>query len=485
MEHRWLLVYDRYDGLAKKAVNLLSGNVSAGLHYVLPAISVSDLTQEDLSSHDLICAGTAAHPLLRRFADAGCLTTPGKPQGYAVYVGESPLAPERQLIAIAGEDDAGLYYGCADFCSRYCGDVLCREGYLWDAGHFIHPMERQLTPWSVSSAPAISTRGIWTWGHVIYDYRGFFDNMALLRLNEAVIWNDRAPLNANDVVEYAHALGIRVIWGFAWGWDTGFRVDPAKLDDAALLQLKENVLETYEREYASAGGDGIYFQSFTELNEDRVGDKCIAEVVTGLVNDIAGELLRRHPALHIQFGLHATSVKTHLDLISKTDPRVHIVWEDCGAFPWHYETDKTENFPETLEFTRALLSLRGKNERFGAVLKGQMNLDWHNFEHFDRPYILGERPGFFLRERLGKQDPTWKYVQAGWLKNLPLAARMIACIADRPDAIVLGLAEDAVLERRITLPTALFAALLWDPLQDPGTLLEETARAPHIYFANR
>ena len=486
MEHRWLLVYDRYEGLSENAVNLLSGSISAYLHYVLPVKPAAELREEDILANDLICVGTAAHPLLSTCLASGLIRLPGKAQGYAVHVGESCLAPERQLIAICGEDEAGLYYGCADFCSRYCGDLLFREGYLWDAAHFVHPMERKLTPWSVSSAPAISTRAIWTWGHMIYDYRGFFDNMALLRLNEAVIWNDRAPLNAGAVTEYAHRLGIRVIWGFAWGWDTGFSVDPAKLDREALLQLKENVLETYEREYAPAGGDGIYFQSFTELNEDTVGGKCIAEVVTELVNDIAGELLRRHPNLHIQFGLHATSVRTHLDVIAKTDPRVHIVWEDCGPFPWHYETDKTENFAESLEFTEKLVSLRGENERFGAVLKGQMNLDWHNFEHFAQPYILGERPAFFLRQRLWKQDRIWKYVQAGWMKNLPLVQKTLACIASTGrETIVEALVEDGMLEGRISLPTALYAALAWDPSRDPAEVLEETARSPFVGTANR
>ena len=481
MEYRWLLVYDRYDGLAKKAANLLSGTVSGLLGYVLPVKPASQLTGEDMAAHDLICLGDSSNPVLRACIGEGLLTMPGKAEGYGILVGKNPLAPERQLVAVCGEDDAGLFYGCADFCGRYCGDLLYRDGYLWDRNHFNAPMERPLAPWSISAAPAIPTRAIWTWGHVIYDYRGFLENMAKLRLNEIVIWNDRAPLNADDVAEYAHSLGIKVIWGFAWGWDTGCKVELERLDDAALLRLRESVLETYDREYARAKGDGIYFQSFTELNEDAVGGKCIAEVVTDLVNDIAGALLEKYPQLHIQFGLHATSVKTHRDIIARTDPRVHIVWEDCGAFPWHYETDKTENFEETLAFTASLLTLRGENERFGAVLKGMMNLDWHAFEHFTAPYILGERTAAYIERRTGEKERLWKYVQAGWMKNLPLVQKTVSCIArGSASPIVEALVEDGMLESRIMLPTALYAALLWEPDRDITELLEETARSSFV-----
>ena len=46
----------------------------------------------------------------------------------------------------------------------------------------------------------------------MYDYRGFFENMARLKLNEIIIWNDYAPTNGREIVAYAHSLGIRVIW---------------------------------------------------------------------------------------------------------------------------------------------------------------------------------------------------------------------------------------------------------------------------------
>lgn len=57
----------------------------------------------------------------------------------------------------------------------------------------------------------ISESGIWTWGQVIYDYRGFLKNMRSLGMNKITIWNDYAPINSSEIVEKAHKNGIRVI----------------------------------------------------------------------------------------------------------------------------------------------------------------------------------------------------------------------------------------------------------------------------------
>ena len=50
---------------------------------------------------------------------------------------------------------------------------------------------------------------------------------------------------------------------FAWGWSAGSCQVPS-LDDSYLAEVKQSVLERFEREYAHLNVDGIYFQSFTE-----------------------------------------------------------------------------------------------------------------------------------------------------------------------------------------------------------------------------
>lgn len=45
--------------------------------------------------------------------------------------------------------------------------------------------ESPLPDFELNSRPAVKNRGIWTWGHVIYDYRSFIDNMVMLKLSTA------------------------------------------------------------------------------------------------------------------------------------------------------------------------------------------------------------------------------------------------------------------------------------------------------------
>ena len=486
MNQRWIMIIDSYEGLYKQAANILSGVVSGYLEYVLPAKMLGTVTEEMLQDSNLLVIGNAKNNwLLQSCETQGLLNIPEKPESYSIYVGESIRNPQGQMIAIAGFDAPGVLYGCMDFCNRYCGNMLFRDGYPFSKSFFDNPFGKKLPSWKITRSPAVKTRALWTWGHVIYDYRAFFDNMAKLRLNEIVIWNDRAPLNAQDVVSYAHSLGIKVIWGFAWGWDNHCSEHLNRLDFETLPQLKAHILQTYEEEYAATGADGIYFQSFTETSADRVGERCIAQVVTDFVNDVAGSLLEKYPQLHIQFGLHATSVNTHLEFIQNVDKRVHIVWEDCGAFPYHYYTAKTENFSDTLGFTEELLVLRGAEERFGAVLKGMLNLDWPSFEHFSEPYILGERTKHYLQNRQINKDRIWRTVQAGWLKNIEYVRRTIALIAAKGhDPILQALVEDAMFENEITLSVALYAEMLWTPEADSAELTEEVAKFPCVHFAN-
>lgn len=486
MGNRWILITDNYEGLNKKAADILSGEISAHLQYVLPVITADKAERYELKECNVIVVGkTDSNFLLAECQRQGRITVPEKEEGYSIYVGESAWNPESQMIAIAGYDEKGVLYGCIDFCNKYCGDILYSGGDIWSESFFIAPFERKLREWSMNAAPAIKTRAIWTWGHVIYDYRKFLDNMLKLRLNEVVIWNDCLPLNAKDIVAYAHALGIKLIWGFAWGWGQKCAEILEQYDEHALLDLKKSVMEAYQNEYAPTGCDGIYFQSFTELNTDYVNGKCIAELVTDLVNDISGALLEINPDLHIQFGLHATSVKTHLEHLKKVDRRVHIIWEDCGAFPFHYYTDRVDGFEETLAFTSELLKLRGADENFGAVLKGMLKLDWGRFEHFSESYILGERTDDFLKQRQSMKNKIWKLVQAGWIKNAAYVGKMIGLIAkDGKAPIVQALVEDAMFENEVMFPVALYAEMLWTPEQPVNEMIGQVAKYPCVKFAN-
>lgn len=473
---RWMIITDEYCGIKKRAVNMLAGELGAQLDYVLPVKAEADVSDSDINNNHIIVIGEGGKmfdALLLR----GALTLPRGKEAYSVYAGKEG---EKQIIAVLGGGERGVLYGCMDLLNRFFGERLSRLGIT--IRDFLNtPTDFDGVEWQKSSCPAIETRAIWSWGHVIYDYRGFFDNMARLRLNEAVIWNDRLPLNAEDIVNYAHSLGIKVIWGFAWGWTTSCEEYASRLGDDGLSRIKESVLELYEREYANAPGDGIYFQSFTELKKESVGELSIADTVTRLVNETAGELLSRHPGLHIQFGLHASSVKEKLDIIAKVDKRLYIVWEDTGAFPYSYESSDTEGFDECLSLTKKLCTLRGKGELFGAVIKGMPNLDWTKFEHFTERYVMGEMPRSFIEARHKEKLARWHELTEGWLKNAELAAKTIREISHTRSSIVEMLVEDALFEHQIMLPTALMAELLWTPDKGTDELIDELVHFPIVY----
>ena len=485
MNKRWIFLTDSYEGMEKKAVNALYAVIAGGVSYVLPIKSADEMTQEELESGNIIFVGKTTAPFLAKCKTD--LQLPAEKEGYSIYVGKSPFGEENQMVVIAGYDAPGVYYGCMDFCNKYLGGPVYIDKNIWGESIFELPFEKELNPWQITSAPAIKRRAIWTWGHVIYDYRNFFENMAKLRLNEIIIWNDVAPLNAKDVVEYAHSLNIKVIWGFAWGWDTSNCKNVLdRYGDQLIAEIKERVLRTYEKEYSHTGADGIYFQTFTEHSTSEIDGKPVAQIVTELVNDISASLFEKYPDLQIQFGLHATSVREKLEHIKNVDKRIHIVWEDCGSFPYNYLADQVEGFAETIAITEQTLKLRGSDEKWGAVLKGMLNLDWGTFEHFTAPYILGERTGSYIKRRQLKKDRIWKLQQASWLRNADYVRQIIATVArfGKEDTVVEALVEDAMLGNQITFPVALYAEMLWSPDGDAMEMVEQVAKYPCVNFSN-
>ena len=482
---RWILLTDKYEGVTKNAVNMLYSYISAKLSYVLIAKKLEDAQKSDFENNNIIVVAKSDSEIVCDCIDRGLMNVPSQKEGYGVYVGQSIFSEQNQMIVISASAENGILYGCTEFLGTYCGEkLLNKNGDNCADSFYENIFDKNLPSFSLSAHPKIKTRAIWTWGHVIYDYRAFFENMAKLRLNEVVIWNDTLPINAAEVTEYAHSYGIKVIWGFAWGWDNEAHKMHKNIEPEALQKIKESVVNTYKSQYQNCGCDGIYFQSFTEMREDYINGKCVAEIVTDLVNETANELFKITPDLHIQFGLHATSVKNHLDILKRVDERIYIVWEDCGAFPFDYRADRIDGFEEAYKLTERLISLREK-ERFGAVLKGLLKLDWSQFEHISGRFILGERMGEFIRERSEMKNRIWRGVQANWLKNAEYCRKIVSLISKNENCpIVEALVEDSMFENEIMLPVALYAEILWNPEEPIGDIISSVAQKPFVKFAN-
>lgn len=460
------IIYGAYNtGLQKKAVEVLSAFL-LDYTYEYP-VCIPYGSDVDLSGYRCIYIGTAAN------------------NGYiAADPGKMPEGPEAYCIKlrdnnaiIQGSDDSGVLYGCIDFYNRF---IVMAE-HPDDDRYWIDPFESDWPDFEYSSRPAISSRGIWTWGHVIYDYKSFIDHMALLKMNTLIVWNDHPPVNARDMIAYAHDCGVKVIWGFSWFWDT--RCD--RIDVEAACAAGDRILADYERDYKPLGGDGVYFQSFTELSEETIGGRLIAEAVTEFVNKTAAGFFEKEPGLELQFGLHATSVKERLDYIKNVDPRIRIVWENCGSFPFSYIPGDVRDFDSTSEFVERIATLRGESERFGAVTKGLTKLDWSRFEHIQGPVHIGKASALFKENRIIRKRRIWRYLQAYWLTNADKACEMIRLMqkCTRGNTCITALVEDGMFEEEIMYPVALYSEMLWDCETDIKELMCRTALRSYVDFA--
>jgi len=481
---RWLVVTGAGE-LERRAAADAAALIQQHVPYVLQT-HVSACDRARLRRHNLLLVGTRkSNPLIAALIDDGKLRALRKEQSYAITVLPSPFNPKRQILALAGADERGVLYAARDW-EHYCHDpyVTSLQRRFRPVPHLARPRPKGVAfhepvpEWDRRSAPAVPGRGVWTWGHVVYDYEAFFEHMSRWKMNTFVCWNDFAPANASEIVAAAHRLGIDVIWGYTWCW--GEEVDPRRPDQ--LARWRDRIIRTYEEQYEPLGGDGIYFQTFTETSKLTIGRTTIAELATRWVNDIAGALLERHPDLAIQFGVHATSIRQNVRHLAAVDPRVHLVWEDAGCFPYRYDPGDVSTVGKTAAYTRRLAGLRGGNAEAGFVLKGMTSLYWPVFEHQLGPFVMGRGDRDFIRRRAAEVAPRWKQVEIGWRKHLGAVCRTVRAAADgRPKRLtVTGLVEDGMWEAYMPLAPCLFAEVLWDPREEPEALIAKVSAARDV-----
>ena len=205
----------------------------------------------------------------------------------------------------------------------------------------------------------------------------------------------------------------------------------------------------------------------------------IAEAVVEFVNRTAVRLLERHPGLRIQFGLHAQSVKRRLEYIAHVDPRLEIIWENCGDFPWHTMPDRTDAPEETRLLTEQILTLRPQ-ARDGAVLKSMIQLDWGHFRHQEGPCALGCADEALIRARMEPTRRIWRYIAGEWIDHGEKCLETVRCFAERGNTSLYNLVEDGLFERMIPLSAALFAECCWDCRQEWNALLRTCVQRTEI-----
>ena len=465
---KYAIIYGQIENdIQKRAVEELS---SILLDYTLEyPVCFKYGENEDLTDYKTIYIGTKQNNPYIKENSSKILS---KAEEYYIKVAQG-------TIIIEGFDDAGVLYGVLDFYNKY---ITKFEHPSSPDEYWINFLENDTLPdFEYGSAPSVRERGLWTWGHVIYDYRGYLDNMMKLKMNRVVIWNDYAPANADEIVAYAHSRNIKVIFGFSWLWDT----DCNRFDLQNLDGYSEKILAKYEAEYADLGADGIYFQTFTELKKDNIDGILIAEAAAKFVNKTAAIFYKKYPNIEIQFGLHATSVRSRLEFIKAVDPRIRIVWEDCGAFPFSYLPNDIKSFDETKDFVGTLSKLRGQDDRFGAVTKGLVKLDWSQFEHTKGSQCIGVSSKWMKKNRVERKARIWRYIQSGWLSYADKAYEMIQEMRRLKDGDIclLALVEDGMFEENIMYPVALYSEMLWDCNTEVKNIVNEVALRSYVCFA--
>lgn len=481
-KRNWKVVYSDYSGMEKKAIELVSSELGSHLNrdsavftlHVLPCIKTTEIT--DFNAVVIGCYDTSE--LVRKYIAKDEIPE----NGYIVKVIDNPENENLKIMLVAANDQRNVFYGAVELVDDYFSFAAPHHGGLKMVDEVF--TREKLPDYCHKSAPKFKTRSVFTWGQPIIDYRNYIDNLARLRFNQIIIWNDFVPVNANDVVDYAHEYGIEVIWGYSWGWRKHCKEESYLREIMSdISALKKRVIDEYEEKYNKIKGDGVYFQSFTETGAHEIDGKVIAETVADFVNETADELLKLHPGLHIQFGLHATSVQDKLKYIAKVDSRVEIVWEDCGAYPYDYSPSRSdpEIIEKTKELTQELINLRDVNP-LGLVFKGQMTMDWNRFENQSGPYILGMENKRLIKHDYDMMKPIWREFQAGWIRHARKAYNLANMVLELTGGDVnMNLA--ATLSGGIWLPYAITAELFWDPTTDYDEMMERVAKRRCIEMA--
>jgi len=482
-KRNWKVLFSDYSGMEKKAVELVSTEMGRFLNrdkgvYRIHVFACEQSVTLPTDCNAVVIGLYDTNELVRKFIKKDEIPE----SGFVVKVMDNPENEALKLAVITADTQAGVFYGATDFVDDYFPDAADFHGGLKMVEDIFE--QEKMPDYYHASAPKFKTRSIFSWGHPLNDYRKYIENMARLKMNQLILWNDHVPLNANDVVDYAHEYGIEVIWGYSWGWRKSC-ADEEYLKEimSDIPALKKRVLDEYEEKYSHIKGDGIYFQSFTELRKHEVGGKVVAETVTNFVNETADALLKKYPELKIQFGLHATSVRDKMEYLAKVDGRIEILWEDCGSFPYQYFSfvDSEEEFIETQNFTEEMINLREVNP-IGLVYKGQMTMDWRKFVNQRGRYILGKEHEEIIQNDIEIMRPIWRNFQADWVRYGKYAHRMSNFILEKTGGDVnMNLA--GTLSGGIWMPFAVTAQLFWDCTEDFDQLLHRVMKRRYVKMA--
>ena len=359
---------------------------------------------------DIIVVGVPSeNATLRNYLGNGVKSVP-----FGGYLIRTSHENGRNIVLVAGDTPEAVLWATFDFLDVVAptleGEISSQHGRY--AGTFFRVGE--IPAYEYRRQPQTLVRSIFSWGHVVDDCRATFREMARARFNRAILWNDQLVVNARDVVDCAHSWGVKVYWGFSWGWTLSGKEGK----DLDFAKLADDIVAEWRQKWKPMGGDGIYFQSFTETSNREIGGRSIPEAVTELVNAVAARIRAEAPGIDIVFGLHSNSMKREgaAEAIAKVDPSLEILWENCGGFPFWETNGKVE--PPDVAFCDQILAL---NKLVGLAWKAQLRMDWRNYVSPAGPFMLGCAGEKLLARDRAVTVPRYASFDEDWILNGNLA----------------------------------------------------------------
>ena len=199
-QKNWKIIYTKYEGISKRAVNFLSREAGALLIrepevyriYVLPC----EKEGCEVSKNAFFIGCYDESTEIKKYVSSEEVPK----DGFLVKVIKNPSDEEGRFVILTAHKEEELFYAAVSFIDDYIPEYAQYNGANRMPDLIFNS---PLTECSYTEVPDHKTRSIFTWGHSINSYRAYIDNMARMKLNELILWNDYIPLNIDDIIEIA------------------------------------------------------------------------------------------------------------------------------------------------------------------------------------------------------------------------------------------------------------------------------------------
>ena len=201
----WKVVYSSAEGPEGRALEVLTERMGTHLlregHLATPMVLPleKDGGEKVDTKRDVVVIGRLSqNTTLRKF-----LKVEDVPQGG--YFVKTMHESGRNVVLLAGDTPEAVLWAVFDFLDVIAPTLEAKMSGMHGryAGMFFRG--GRIPAFACRRTPQTPVRSVFSWGHVVDDYRASFREMSRARFNRAILWNDQLVVNAREVVECAHS----------------------------------------------------------------------------------------------------------------------------------------------------------------------------------------------------------------------------------------------------------------------------------------